>query len=280
MYSRYGKTSARHAQKYAELFISGLDAKTARRLYDERIRLFEILDVSLDLGIYLLVLSLRATSKIDQRAHLHVEQDLVGYGRAAMQEMLVIRLRELFHAVKDKPEEFRFNGFHQTLCKLGKPYPKPNLETNNAIARIIKRRNFYSAHHHDGKKEYSYEKNRLRSLDLITALSYISKVEESRHGLKDFDPFERLLNEELGVDSILALCGVYEVVTGQSYEVFNPALTSPPLPNGLKMTFGPPPDDVELLDGDYEDTPEFLAYEHKAKKELQRIRLRVNKIIN
>lgn len=268
MYARFGKASAWEAQKYAELFISGLDPRAARKLYSERIRLFEILEVSLDMGIYLLVLSLRATSKIDRRAHLHVEDNLVGYGRVAMQEMLVIRLRDLFQAEKDNPEKFKFHGFHQTLYDLGKPYPRPNLETNNAIARIIKRRNFYFAKYSTNTKESSLERNRLRSLDLITALSYISKVEENLHGLKDFDPFERLLNDELEVDSALVLCCVYEVVTGQDYEVLHYTKVLETHPSGLK-----------IVDGDYEDTPGFTAYELKAKKELQKIRVRVQKIV-
>lgn len=269
MYSRYGKAPARIAANYIRKLVPDVDDRTAKRLYGERIRLFEILDVCLDVSTYLLVLSLRATSKIDQRAHLHVDEDLVGYGRAAMQEMLVIRVREFFQAIKDEPDKFRLHGFHQTLHEMGiQHYPMPNLETNNAIARIIRRRNFYSAKRSTDKKESSLEKNRLYTLDLITAMSYMAKVEENLHGGKAFDPFERLLNDELEADRPLVLCSVYEVVTGQNYEVLNYSQVLETLPGG-----------DQVVDGDYEDTPGFIAYQSKAKKELQRIRNKVEKII-
>ncbi len=215
MYTRYAKAPACYAQKYVEEMKEDLsldiDDRAAKKLHEERYRYFEILNICVDMSMYLLVLSLRATSKIDKRAHLHVNDGLVGYGRAAMQEMLVIRLRELFQAEKDEPERFRFHGFHQALRELsGAVYPMPNIETNNAIARIIRRRNFYSAHHGDGKKEHSFTKNRLHTLDLLTAVTYIAKVEENLYGGKTFDPFERLLNDELA-DELQVLCGVYEI---------------------------------------------------------------------
>lgn len=271
MYTKYTKPPARTriAENYIKELIPGVDDGTARVLYEERIRLFEILDVCLDMSTYLLVLSLRATSKIDQRGHLHVNDHPIGYSRAAMQEMLVIRVRDFFQVKKDKPDEFRFQGFHQVLYEMGLVnYPMPNLETNNAIARIIKRRNFYSSKRSTDKNESSLEKNRIHALDLITAVSYMSKVEEHLHKGKAFDPFERLLNDELGADRPLVLRDVYEVVTGQDHEVLNYSEVLETLPNG-----------DQVVDGDYEDTPGFTAYQSRAKKELQRIKLKVEKII-
>lgn len=269
MYSRYGKIPSRIAVNYIKQLAPDVNDEVAQHLYDERIRLFEILDICLDMSTYLLVLSLRATSKIDQRAHLHIDEDLVGYGRAAMQEMLVIRVREFFQAEKDEPTKFKFNEFHQTLREMGiAAYPMPNLETNNAIARIIKRRRFYSSKRSKDKKESSLAKNRLHTLDLIIAMSYIAKVEENLHSGKAFNPFERLLNDELEADGPLTLCNVYEVVTGQDYEILNYSKVLETLPGGL-----------QVVDGDYEYTPEFAAYQLKARKELERIRVKVEEII-
>lgn len=91
--------------------------------------------------------------QIDRRAHIHIGDSLVGYGSEAMQEMLVIRFKDLVHAKMDNLDEFKFHGFHQLLYELGREYVRPSLNVNNAIARIINRRDCYSAHHGDGKGE-------------------------------------------------------------------------------------------------------------------------------
>lgn len=235
-------------------FIPDVDDRMAVRLYDERILLLEILDVSIDMCYYLLVLSLRATKKIDEHLILAGNDSLLGYSRAAMQEMLVIRIRELFSAKKDDLEGFELHGFHKTLLELGVWYPMPNIKTNNIIARIIHRRRFYSAHHKDGKKDYSFTQNRLRAHDLITAMLYFSKVEESLRKTKDFDPFEILLNDELGRDGPLVWDGVYETVTGH------------------------PP--YTLVGNDDINTLEFEAYLQKARQELRKVQIKIQSNLN
>jgi hypothetical protein len=101
-------------------------------------------------------------------------------------------------------------------------------------------------------------------------MSYIAKVEENLYRTnesKTLNPFEVLLNDEVG-DRNQVLCGVYEVVAGQDYEVLNYTKVLETLPNGNRV-----------VDGEYEDTPEFSAYEKRATKELQRIREKVERIL-
>ncbi len=71
------------------------------------------------------------------------------------------------------------------------------------------------------ERESIHTKRIAFALDLITAVLYIGKIEGNFHGSKNFDPFERLLNDELDVDRPLVLCNVYETITGQDYEVLN-----------------------------------------------------------
>jgi len=248
MYTFYFKAPPKISKNWIRDLSPVVDDDVAMLLYSERIRFLEIFVTSMDLCCYLLVLSLRNTTKIDSRSHLSLGDSLMTYSREAMREMLVIRLRDLFDAKKNKPDEFHFHGFHKTLkdMKIHK-YLLPTLEVNNSAASIIKRRNFYSSKHTTDEKGYSFKRERFKIDDLVRVMLYISKVESALHGNREYDVFERLLNDELEADRPLVWDYTYEILTGLgAYE----------------------------LNGDHVNTPEFDVYKNQATKELQKLRLK------
>ncbi len=230
-------------------FIPPVDDAMALRIYDERGRFVEIITESIDRCCFIIVMSLKSTKRLDHR-YVAFSDSLLNHGLEAMREMVVIRIRDLFSAETNNLDKFKFHGFHDIVKSLGIEYPMPNMETNNSIARIIKRRQFYSAKRTHDNSNYSESKNRLHAYDLLIALSYISKVEESLRQLQDFDPFEILLNDTLDRDGPLFWNSVYETVTGR--------------------------DSYIHVGDDYINTDEFNEYLLNAHKELFAIRKRVS----
>lgn len=119
------------------------------------------------------------------------------------------------------------------------------------------------------KGKHSFERNRLLSIDLVTAVAYIAKVESSLYGGEIFNPFERLLNDELDVDRPMVLCSVYETVTGEN--------TKPLFLMRYERLLQV---ETRIVDGDYEDTPGFISYQYKAKNELLRFTSKINSLLD